>query len=106
MKQYRITTENSGPPDNPDDAILSPNDPIHELKRLQYLGGLGAEARLAEYRTKNTPNQDRNNSYGETFGQASSEKLEIMKKNNIRPGDPEWFRLWFSRPYWFRSKST
>jgi len=20
------------------------------------------------------------------------------KENNIRPGDPEWFKLWFSRP--------
>lgn len=28
-----------------------------------------------------------------------NEKGELMKKNNIRPGTPEWFQLWFSRPY-------
>jgi len=28
-----------------------------------------------------------------------SEKSRLMKEYNIRPGDPEWFRLWFARPY-------
>jgi hypothetical protein len=28
-----------------------------------------------------------------------NEKGELMKKNKIRPGTPEWFQLWFSRPY-------
>ena len=28
-----------------------------------------------------------------------NEKGELMKKHNIRPGTPEWFQLWFSRPY-------
>jgi hypothetical protein len=51
MKQYRITTENLSK-DSPDDAYLAPDDPIHELKISQYLGGLGAEARLQEYRAK------------------------------------------------------
>lgn len=31
-----------------------------------------------------------------------NEKGELMKKNNIRPGTPEWFKLWFGRPYWFK----
>ncbi len=93
MKQYRITTENSGPPDSPNDAILSPNDPIHELKRLQYLGGLGAEARLAEYRSKNALNQ------GSNITVTADEKSKLMKKHNIRPGTSEWFQLWFSLPY-------
>jgi hypothetical protein len=22
-----------------------------------------------------------------------------MRKNNIQPGTPEWFKLWFSLPY-------
>lgn len=28
-----------------------------------------------------------------------NEKGELMKQNNIQPGTPEWFKLWFSRPY-------
>ena len=28
-----------------------------------------------------------------------NEKGELMKKHNIRPGTPEWFQLWFSKPY-------
>jgi hypothetical protein len=38
-------------------------------------------------------------SYGETFGQASKEKTELMRKHNIKPGTEEWFKLWFSLPY-------
>lgn len=51
MKQYRITSENINS-DSPDDAYLSLEDPIQELKIINYLGGLGAEARLAEYKLK------------------------------------------------------
>lgn len=39
------------------------------------------------------------NSYGETFGQASKEKTLLMRKHNIKPGTDKWFQLWFSRPY-------
>lgn len=28
-----------------------------------------------------------------------TEKGELMKKHNIQPGTPEWFKLWFSLPY-------
>jgi hypothetical protein len=27
------------------------------------------------------------------------EKQELEKKHNIKPGTPEWFQLWFSKPY-------
>jgi len=49
MKQYRITSENISK-DSDDDCYLSPDDPIHELKIASYLGGLGSEQRLAQYR--------------------------------------------------------
>ena len=51
MKQYKITSENINL-DSTDDAYLSPDDPIQELKIASYLGGLGSESRLAEYRLK------------------------------------------------------
>ena len=31
-----------------------------------------------------------------------NEKGQLMKQHNIQPGTPEWFKLWFGRPYWFK----
>jgi hypothetical protein len=28
-----------------------------------------------------------------------SEKSRYQREKNIRPGTPEWFKLWFSKPY-------
>ena len=77
MKQYRITTDNLNQ-DSDEDCVLDANDPINEIKTIKYLAGLGASAKLHEYRV---------------------DKGELMKKNNIKPGTPEWFQLWFSLPY-------
>lgn len=93
IKQYKITTENSVNHDSPDDCYLAPNDPIHEIKRLQYLGGLGAQARLTEYKVQQQIDQ------GSNISITGMEKQELEKKHNIRPGTPEWFQLWFSLPY-------
>jgi hypothetical protein len=38
-------------------------------------------------------------STGMNISITGTEKGELMKKNNIRPGTPEWFKLWFSLPY-------
>jgi hypothetical protein len=27
------------------------------------------------------------------------EKADLQHKHNIQPGTPEWFKLWFTRPY-------
>jgi hypothetical protein len=68
---------------------LPSDDIVHELKVLQYLGGINSQARLHEYKI----NQGSNISVtGNTNG-------EIMQKNDIKPGTPEWFKLWFSLPY-------
>ena len=56
MKQYNITTENINT-DAADDAYLSPDDPIQELKIANYLGGLGSEYRLAAYRYSQAHNK-------------------------------------------------
>ena len=93
MKQYRISTDNI-PRDDPDDCHLDPADPIHELKIVQYLAGLGGQARLSEYRR----HQEEINK-GSNISVTGTEKAEIMRQNNIRPGTPEWFRLWFARQY-------
>jgi len=36
----------------------------------------------------------------ENISHTGTEKQRIEKELNIRPGDKEWFELWFSRPYW------
>ncbi len=88
MKQYRITTDNLNQ-DSPDDCYLDPNDPVHELKSIQHLAGLGHSARLQEYKGYQ----------GSNVSATGNEKGELMKKHNIKPGTPEWFQLWFSLPY-------
>ena len=85
MKQYRITSENLNQ-DRGDDCYLAPEDPIHELKALQDLAGLGADARLHERK-------------GSNISITGNENGRIQREQNIRPGTPEWFKLWFSLPY-------
>ena len=88
MKQYRITTDHLNQ-DSPDDCYLDPNDPVHELKALQHLAGLGSTTRLQEYRGLQ----------GSNISGTGDNKGALMKQHNIKPGTPEWFQLWFSLPY-------
>ena len=36
---------------------------------------------------------------GSNISVTGDEKGQLMKKHNIKPGTPEWFQLWFSKPY-------
>jgi len=36
---------------------------------------------------------------GSNISVTGTEKKQIEREKNIRPGDNEWFKLWFSRPY-------
>ena len=36
---------------------------------------------------------------GSNISITGTEKAEIMRQKGIRPGDPEWFELWFTKPY-------
>ena len=85
MKQYRITSEHLNQDSN-EDCYLAPDDPIHELKALQHLAGLGADAKLHEKR-------------GMNISVTGTETGRIQREKNIKPGTPEWFKLWFSLPY-------
>lgn len=88
MKQYKVTSENLNL-SSPDDCYLDPSDPINEIKVLQYLGGINSEARLHEYKV----NQ------GSNISVTGNDKGRIQREQNIKPGTPEWFKLWFSLPY-------
>ena len=88
MKQYRITSANINQSSD-DDCYLAPDDPIHELKAIQHLSGLGSETRQHEL----SVNQ------GSNISVTGDSKGELMRKHNIKPGTDEWFKLWFSKPY-------
>lgn len=36
---------------------------------------------------------------GSNISVTGNERGEIMKRDNIRPGDADWFKLWFGLPY-------
>ena len=38
--------------------------------------------------------------YQENISHTGTEKKRIEREKNLRPGDLDWFKLWFSRPYW------
>ena len=88
MKQYRVTTRDLNQ-DSEEDCYLDPNDPIQELKILSGMGGLNAKARLQEY----------NGLQGSNISGTGDNKGKLQREQNIKPGTPEWFKLWFSRPY-------
>lgn len=82
MKQYKITSDNRLM-DSLDDCYIAPDDPIHRLKAVSIMGGLGSQARLAEYNA--------------TLRQpvVGSNKGQIQREQGIKPGTDEWFKLWF-----------
>lgn len=36
---------------------------------------------------------------GSNISLTGMEKQTLEKQHNIKPGTPEWFKLWFSKPY-------
>ena len=85
-KQYRITTQNlTQSSDN--DCYLEPDDPIHELLISSHLGGLGSQAKLAEY----------NRITAERRQSKISPELEYARTTGIRPGTPAWYALFPKR---------
>ena len=82
MRQVRITTANITQAAD-DDCVLDPNDPIHDLMKVSSMGGLGTDQALASYRSINAPKIE------------GSDKGQIAREQNIKPGTEEWFKHWF-----------
>lgn len=57
---------------------------MDDLERLRHLSGINSTHSITD---------------GSNISITGDQKGELMKKNNIRPGTPEWFKLWFSKPY-------
>ena len=93
-KQYSIRTQDYAN-SHIEEAVLDDADPIHEIKTLAGLSSIGNLGKLQEYKSPESPmaNQGSNPSI------TAMEKIQYQNNNNIQPGTPEWFRLWFSLPY-------
>ena len=63
---------------------------MDELDRLKKLAGVNNFKGLVEYSIDQ----------GSNISITGTEKAQIQREKNIKPGDKEWFELWFSRPYW------
>ena len=57
---------------------------MDELDRIKKLAGV-----------ENVPQQD---SMGENLSYIGTKKAQYQRKHNIKPGSPEWFKLWFAQP--------
>jgi hypothetical protein len=108
MKQYRITSANFVSPgetgDN--DAFMAPDD----LAQLKKLAGVGALGLLEDYTAGGHQNndlagdvesvdKDMSSPMGGKDSMPNSEKYQIQKSKNIKVGSPEWFQLWFAKPW-------
>jgi len=83
-KEFRITSQsfNDIAPES-DDCYLSPEDPIHQMKAVSTMGGLGSRTALAQYNALQLPSI------------VGSDKGRIQREQNIKPGTNEWFKLWY-----------
>ena len=76
------------------EAVLDPDDPIQELRQLSGMERLGNQGRLQEYTGEGSVSTE-----GSNVSKTAMEKVDYQNDNNIQPGTPEWFRLWFSKPF-------
>jgi|TARA_R110002111_G_scaffold180160_2_gene245826 hypothetical protein len=58
---------------------------MDELERIKQLAGVNEYKGYTEYTLEN-------------ISDAAAKNVKQMKSKNIRPGDKEWFELWFSLP--------
>jgi len=104
MKQIRVTSKQfvprgeQGYPDAGMDA--------EDLRRLKQLAGVpvledyySAGGHDPAISTPNDNDQRRPSPIGSNISATGMEKRQLEKANNIQPGTPEWFQLWFSKPY-------
>lgn len=62
---------------------------MDEIAQLKIMAGIGNISNLQEYSTGNFTNTS----------VSAADKIAHQTANNIKPGDPDWFRLWFSKPH-------
>lgn len=76
------------------EAVLDENDPIQDLRSLAGIPTDLNSGRLQQYTGDNSVVTG-----GSNPSITANEKIQYQNNNNIQPGSPDWFRLWFSKPY-------
>ena len=68
---------------------------MDDLDQIRQLAGITQNVgRLQEYKGYGSVQTD-----GSNMSITANEKIQYQNTNNIQPGTPEWFQLWFSKPY-------
>jgi hypothetical protein len=70
-------------------TVRTQSTEMDDLNRLKKLAGVVP----ASFSGMNPYNVDNN------MTATAQEKADHQKANDIKPGDPDWFKLWFARPY-------
>jgi hypothetical protein len=84
-REYRITSADFNNELFADDSCyLDPNDPVFALHQKTRLGGLGNTQALSDYSNSDT-----------SAANTQLNRAKIQLDNQIKPGTPEWFALWF-----------
>jgi hypothetical protein len=66
---------------------LRSNNMYNDLEELKRLAGINEFKGYTEYKVDENP----------SITASALKKKE--RKLGLKPGDPDWFRLWFSKPY-------
>jgi len=69
-------------------------DELNDIKRLAGLDMTQNVGRLQEYKGEGSVSTE-----GSNPSITANEKIQYQHEHNIQPGTPEWFQLWFSKPY-------
>ena len=70
-------------------TVRTQSTEMDDLNRLKKLAGVVP----ASFSGMNPYNLDNN------MTATAQEKADHQKANDIKPGDPDWFKLWFAWPY-------
>lgn len=91
MRQRRFTSADFVQNDQGEtDAVMDPSD----LARISQLAGIPT---IGISEDKNASGHM--SPIGSNISNTASELHKLEKQHQITPGTPEWFQLWFSKPY-------
>jgi hypothetical protein len=60
---------------------------VDELDYIKKLAGINEFKGFSEYKIDENPSE------------TAAELKKKEKEMGLKPGDPDWFKLWFSKPY-------
>ena len=73
------------------EAVLDANDPIQDMRALAGISNNNV-GKLQEYKGYGSVSTE-----GSSGSRAAVDKIQYQHNNNVQPGSPEWFKLWFTR---------